>query len=97
MIINVEASESIDKKQRILIITLPNVQWAAKLCSGEYRLESPDLFGVEYMMSEKLIKKIMNSGELPNLRIDERIFVITREPDYRVPRDGEDPFDIRNL
>jgi hypothetical protein len=48
-------------------------------------------------MSEKFIKKIMNSGELPNLRIDKRVFVITREPDYRVAREGKDPFDIRNL
>ena len=80
-----------------MTLTLPNVEWAVRLRSGEYRLESPDSFGLEYMMSEKFIKKIMNSGELPNLRIDKRVFVITREPDYRVAREGKDPFDIRNL
>ena len=97
MKINIKASQSIDKSQWILTVSLPSVDWASKLRSGDYRLESPDLFGLEYLMSEKTIKKLMNSGELPNLRIDKRVFVLTREPHSRDARVEKDPFDVRNL
>jgi len=97
MIVKIEASQSEDKSQWILTITLPNVDWAGHILSGEYRLESPDLFGLEYLMSEKFVKKIMNSGDLPNLRVGKRVFVISRVPGSTLAREDKDRFDIRNL
>ena len=95
MIINIKATESIDKKQWVVTLTLPNVEWAGKIRSGEYRLETAYLYGLEQMMSEKSVKKIMNSGELPNIRIADKEFVLSRVPDFRVLKELKDAFDVR--
>jgi hypothetical protein len=95
MIINIQARESIDKSQWVVTLTLPNIEWAGKLRSGEYRLETPYSYGLEHMMSDKSVKKIMNSGELPNVRIADKEYVLSRVPDFRVMQELKDAFDVR--
>jgi hypothetical protein len=95
MIINIKASESIDKTEWIVTITHPNVNWPGKIQSGEYRLESAYMYSLEQMMSEEFVKKIMNSGELPNIRIGKTQYVLSRVPDFRVMKQLKDAFDVR--
>jgi hypothetical protein len=95
MIINIKASESIDKKEWVVTLTFPNIEWAGKIRSGEYRLETPYSYGLEHMMSDKSVKKIMNSNELPNVRIGDKEYVLSRVPDFRAMQELKDAFDVR--
>ena len=53
------------------------------------------MYSLEQMMSEEFVKKIMNSGELPNIRIGKTQYVLSRVPDFRVMKQLKDAFDVR--